>query len=188
VVQSLSMLRHLYSEGWEAFLGNAGAIILVSSAVDPYEVAEIVASYVRHHQIAADQLAGSHRTDCRGASLRWHLRVAHGLEITDYRARWQLDCAALFGAALDDGQGDRFRGFGRRRAAMEPSPPATERPVTRRRVADRGARRHNTPRCWAACPYTYAAASMPFPADRRPVRNGEREKMNRNSAHLVMAP
>jgi hypothetical protein len=29
------------------------------SGVDPYEVAEIVASYVRHHQIAADQLAGS---------------------------------------------------------------------------------------------------------------------------------
>jgi predicted transcriptional regulator len=27
-------------------------------AVDPHQVAEIVSSYVRHHQIAADQLAG----------------------------------------------------------------------------------------------------------------------------------
>jgi type IV secretion system protein VirD4 len=34
VVQSLSMLKHLYGEAWEAFLGNAGAIILVGSPGD----------------------------------------------------------------------------------------------------------------------------------------------------------
>jgi predicted transcriptional regulator len=40
------------------------------SRVDPNQVAEIVSSYVRHHQIAADQLAGLivevHR------ALAWH--------------------------------------------------------------------------------------------------------------------
>jgi type IV secretory pathway TraG/TraD family ATPase VirD4 len=34
VVQSFSMLKHLYNEAWEAFLGNAGAIILVGAAPD----------------------------------------------------------------------------------------------------------------------------------------------------------
>ena len=34
VVQSLSMLKHLYQDAWEAFLGNAGAIILVGPAGD----------------------------------------------------------------------------------------------------------------------------------------------------------
>ncbi|MGA8614893.1 MAG: TraM recognition domain-containing protein [Xanthobacteraceae bacterium] len=34
VVQSLSMLKHLYSDVWESFLGNAGAIILVGSPGD----------------------------------------------------------------------------------------------------------------------------------------------------------
>jgi type IV secretory pathway TraG/TraD family ATPase VirD4 len=34
VVQSLAMLKHLYGEAWEAFVGNAGAIILVGSPGD----------------------------------------------------------------------------------------------------------------------------------------------------------
>src|ERR1700730_3658309 len=96
--------------------------------VDTDRVAEIVSSYVRHHQIAADQLAGLivevHRAlaglgratpaqeppepavpirrsvqqdyvvclECRyrAQMLRRHLRIAHGLEVADYRTRWQL--------------------------------------------------------------------------------------------------
>jgi predicted transcriptional regulator len=99
-----------------------------SPPIDPDRVAEIVSSYVRHHQIAPDQLAGLivevHRAlaslgrptpvqepskpavpigrsvqqdyviclECgfRAQMLRRHLRVAHGLEIADYRARWRL--------------------------------------------------------------------------------------------------
>lgn len=34
VVQSLAMLKHLYGEAWEGFVGNAGAIILVGSPGD----------------------------------------------------------------------------------------------------------------------------------------------------------
>ena len=34
VVQSFSMLKQLYSDAWEAFLGNAGAIILIGSPGD----------------------------------------------------------------------------------------------------------------------------------------------------------
>jgi predicted transcriptional regulator len=96
--------------------------------IDLDQVAEIVSSYVRHHQIAADQLAGLivevHRAlaglgratpaqeppepavpirrsvqqeyvvclECRyrAQMLRRHLRIAHGLEVADYRTRWQL--------------------------------------------------------------------------------------------------
>jgi predicted transcriptional regulator len=97
--------------------------------VDPaIAVAEIVSSYVRHHQVGADELAGLivevHRAlaslgrvppvqeplrpavpmrrsvqhdyvvclECgfRAQALRRHLRVAHGLEVADYRARWKL--------------------------------------------------------------------------------------------------
>jgi predicted transcriptional regulator len=130
--------------------------------VDPYQVAEIVSSYVRHHQIAADQLAGSivevHRAlaslgrpppaqepptpavpirrsvrqdyvvclECGFCAqvLRRHLRVAHGLEVADYRARWRLSTdypvtAELFGAAHEDGQGDRSRAP--RRSGTEPA-------------------------------------------------------------------
>jgi type IV secretion system protein VirD4 len=36
VVQSLSMLKQLYSDAWEAFLGNAGAIVLVGSPGDKF--------------------------------------------------------------------------------------------------------------------------------------------------------
>jgi predicted transcriptional regulator len=96
--------------------------------VDLYRVARIVSSYVRHHQIAADQLAALivevHRAlagvgrappaqepprpavpirrsvqpesvvclECgfRGLILRRHLRVQHGLDIAQYRTRWNL--------------------------------------------------------------------------------------------------
>ena len=96
--------------------------------VDPYRVALIVGSYVRHHQIGPDQLVGLiaevHRAlgslghappveqtlvpavsvrrsvqpdyvvclECgyRARVLRRHLRVAHDLEVADYRTRWKL--------------------------------------------------------------------------------------------------
>jgi predicted transcriptional regulator len=96
--------------------------------IDPNQVADIVSSYVRHHQIAADQLTGLivevHRPlACLGPAppvqepakpavpirrsvrqdyvvclecglhartLRRHLRVRHGLEVAQYRARWNL--------------------------------------------------------------------------------------------------
>ena len=98
------------------------------SEVDLDRVAEIVSSYVRHHQIAPEELpaliaqvhqalAGLGRAapaqerrepavsirrsvqqdyvaclECgfRAQMLRRHLQVAHGLEVADYRARWQL--------------------------------------------------------------------------------------------------
>jgi predicted transcriptional regulator len=141
--------------------------------VDPYQVAEIVSSYVRHHQIAADQLAGLivevHRAlasfgratpaqeppqpavpirrslqqdyivclECgfRAQALRGHLRVAHGLEVADYRARWKLPLDYPVTAPSYSARRaaiSKAIGFGRRRAAAEPSPAATERPVTRR--------------------------------------------------------
>ena len=142
--------------------------------VDTYRVAEIVSSYVRHHQIAADQLAGLivevHRAlaglgrappvpeprrpavpirrsvqqdyvaclECgfRAQMLRRHLQVAHGLEVADYRARWQLPMDYPLTAPSYSARRSRMAkaiGFGRRRAAAAPSPPATERPATRRR-------------------------------------------------------
>ena len=97
--------------------------------VDPYRVAHIVSSYVRHHQIGADQLAGLIATVHRALAglgraappleeplkpavtirrsvqpdyvvclecgyhaqvLRRHLRIAHNLEVADYRTRWKL--------------------------------------------------------------------------------------------------
>jgi predicted transcriptional regulator len=140
--------------------------------VDPYQVAEIVSSYVRHHKIAADQLAGLivevHRTlaglgrappvqqplrpavpirrsvqpdyvvclECgfRGQMLRRHLRVAHGLEIADYRTRWALPVDYPLTAPNYSTRRSRMaKEIGlRRRAAAKPSPPVTERPVTRR--------------------------------------------------------
>jgi predicted transcriptional regulator len=149
--------------------------------VDPNQVAEIVSSYVRHHKIAADQLAGLivevHRAlaglgrappvqepprpavpirrsvqqdyivclECgfRAQMLRQHLRVAHGLEVADYRARWQLPMDYPLTAPSYSARRSRMAkeiGLGRRRTPAEPSPPATERPVTRRR-----GRRRRTP-------------------------------------------
>ena len=141
--------------------------------VDLYQVAEIVSSYVRHHQIAAEQLAGLivevHRAlaglgrapparepltpvvpirrsvqpdyvvclECgfRAQMLRRHLRVAHGLEIADYRTRWKLPADYPVTAPSYSERRSMMAkeiGLGRR-AAAKPSPPATERPVTRRR-------------------------------------------------------
>ena len=142
--------------------------------VDPNQVARIVGSYLRHHQVEPDQLAGLivevHRAlaglgrappvqepaqpavpirrsvqqdfvvclECglRAQVLRRHLRVAHGLDIVDYRARWQLPMDYPLTAPSYSARRSRMAktiGFGRRRAAAAPSPPATERPATRRR-------------------------------------------------------
>ena len=142
--------------------------------VDPFQVVHIVSSYVRHHQIAADQLAGLivdvHRAlaglgrvppaqepprpavpirrsvqqdyivclECgfRAQMLRRHLRVAHGLDVTDYRIRWNLPAdypvTAPRYSTRRSSMAKAMR-FGRRRATREPSPPATERPAARRR-------------------------------------------------------
>jgi predicted transcriptional regulator len=144
------------------------------SASDLYQVARIVGSYVRHHQITPDELIGLivevHRAfaslgrgppsvperpppavpirrsvepdyvvclECgfRAHVLRRHLRVAHGLEIADYRTRWELPMDHPLTAASYSARRSRMAkemGLGRRRA-VEPSPPAIERPVTRRR-------------------------------------------------------
>jgi predicted transcriptional regulator len=143
--------------------------------VDPNQVAEIVISYVRHHKIGADELAGLivevHRAlaslgrappvqepprpavpirrsvqqdyvvclECgfRAQVLRRHLRVAHGLEVADYRARWQLPRDHPITAPSYSARRATMAkeiGLGRRPAAAEPSPPATERPMARRRA------------------------------------------------------
>jgi predicted transcriptional regulator len=150
--------------------------------VNPFQVAHIVASYVRHHKIEADQLAGLivevHRTlaglgrappaqeplrpavpirrsvqqdyvvclECgyRAQTLRRHLRVAHRLAIADYRARWNLTVDHPLVAPSYSARRSTLAkeiGLGRHRAAAEPSAPATERPMTRRR----GRRRRRTP-------------------------------------------
>jgi predicted transcriptional regulator len=141
--------------------------------VDPYQVAEIVGSYVRHHQIEPDELIGLivevHRAlaslgrasavqasakpavpirrsvqqdyyyivclECgfRAQMLRRHLRVAHGLDVTAYRARWRLPADYPVTAPSYSARRTRMAkeiGLGRR-AATEPSLPATGRPVTR---------------------------------------------------------
>jgi predicted transcriptional regulator len=67
--------------------------------------------------------------------LRRHLRVAHGLEIADYRTRWKLPADYPVTAPSYSERRSMMAkeiGLGRR-AAAKPSPPATERPVTRRR-------------------------------------------------------
>jgi predicted transcriptional regulator len=143
--------------------------------VDLYQVARIVSSYVRHHQIGPDQLVRLilevHQAianlgrgappvqepvkpavpirrslqpdylvclECgfRAQALRRHLRVAHGLEIADYRTRWKLPLDYPVTAPSYSARRSAMAkaiGFGRRRAPVEPSPPAIERPVTRRR-------------------------------------------------------
>jgi predicted transcriptional regulator len=65
-----------------------------------------------------------------------HLRVAHGLEIADYRARWQLPAGYPLIAPSYSARRSRMAkqiDLARRRIAAEPRPPATERHVTRRR-------------------------------------------------------
>ena len=152
------------------------------SRVDPNQVAEIVSSYLRHHQVEPDQLAGLivevHRAlaglarvppvqepvkpavpirrsvqqdyivclECgyRAQMLRQHLRVAHGLDVAAYRARWRLPVDYPLTAPNYSARRSAMSkalGFGRRRANAEPNPPATERPMTRRR----GRRRRRPP-------------------------------------------
>jgi predicted transcriptional regulator len=81
--------------------------------------------------------------------LRRHLRVAHGLQIADYRARWRLPADHPLTAPSYSARRSTLAkeiGLGRR-AAAAPNPPATEqvpaasRPVTRRR----GRRPRRTP-------------------------------------------
>jgi predicted transcriptional regulator len=152
-----------------------------ASGVDLYQVAHIVSSYVRHHQIGPDQLvqlivevhqalANLRRgappvqepskpavpirrsvqqdyvvcLECgyRAQTLRRHLRVAHDLEDADYRTRWKLPADYPLIAPSYSARRSRIAkdiGLGRR--AAEPSPSATERPVTRP-----GGRRPRRPR------------------------------------------
>jgi predicted transcriptional regulator len=152
-----------------------------STKVDLNQVSAIVSSYVRHHQIVADQLAALivevHRAlanlgrgtppaqppepavpirrsvqpdhvvclECgyHAQVLRRHLRVAHGLEVADYRARWKLPADHPITAPSYSARRSTMAkeiGLGRR-AAAEPSPSATERPETARR----GRRPRRTP-------------------------------------------
>jgi predicted transcriptional regulator len=72
----------------------------------------------------------------RAQMLRRHLRVAHGLAVADYRTRWKLPIDYPVTAPNYSTQRStvaKAMGFGRRRAAVAPSPPATEQPMTRRR-------------------------------------------------------
>jgi predicted transcriptional regulator len=70
----------------------------------------------------------------RAQMLRRHLRVAHGLEIADYRARWRLPVDYPMSAPRYSARRSTLAkeiGLGRR-ATAEPSPPAIEPPATRR--------------------------------------------------------
>ena len=139
--------------------------------VDPKQVAEIVSSYVRHHKIAADQLAGLivevHRAlaglgrtppaqepprpavpirrsvqqdyivclerGFRAQMLRRHLRVAHGLDVAVYRARWKLPLDYPVTAPSYSARRSRMAkqiGFGRK--------PGTDGRRRRRRPAPEG--------------------------------------------------
>ena len=141
--------------------------------VDPHQVAEIVSSYLRHHETPVDQLtsliievhralAGLGRApplqelprpavpirrsvqqdfvvclECgfRAQTLRQHLRMAHGLEVAQYRTRWNLPANhPVTAPAYSDRRSviAKARGFGRRRAAVTP----TSAPARRRRPRD----------------------------------------------------
>ena len=152
-----------------------------ASGVHLYQVAHIVSSYVRHHQIGPDQLVrlivDVHQAlanlrrgappvqeprkpavpirrsvqqdyvvclECgyRAQTLRRHLRVAHDLEDADYLTRWKLPADHPLIAPSYSARRSRIAkemGLGRR--AAEPSPSATERPVSRP-----GGRRPRRPR------------------------------------------
>jgi len=76
-------------------------------------------------------------------TLRRHLRVAHDLEDADYRTRWKLPADHPLIAPSYSARRSRIGkeiGLGHR-AAAEPTPSATERPVTRP-----GGRRPRRPR------------------------------------------
>ena len=141
-----------------------------ASEVDLYQVAHIVRSYVRHHQVEPDQLAGLilevHRAlaglgrveeplqpavpiqnsvqrdyvvclECgfHAQMLRRHLRIAHGLDVVAYRTRWRLPMDyPLTAPRYSARRSTLAKEFGLgRRSTTDPSPPATEHPVTRRR-------------------------------------------------------
>ena len=138
-----------------------------SPGVDLYRVARIVGSYVQHHQIGSDQLAGLigevHRAfaslgrappvqeplmpavpirrsvqqdhvvcpECgyRAQVLRRHLRVAHDLEVADYRTRWRLPpdhpvIAPSYSARRSTMA--KQLGLGRKPSTVDASPPAAE--------------------------------------------------------------
>jgi predicted transcriptional regulator len=146
--------------------------------VDPNQVAEIVSSYVRHHKIAADQLAGLivevHRAlaglgrappaqepprpavpirrsvqqdyivclECgfRAQMLRQHLRVAHGLDVAVYRARWKLPLDYPVTAPSYSARRSRMAkqiGFGRKPGIVVAGRPSDGR-RRRRRLAPEG--------------------------------------------------
>jgi predicted transcriptional regulator len=140
--------------------------------VNPSQVARIVGSYLRHHQVGPDQLAGLivevHRAlaglgrappvvqeplppavpiqrsvqqdyvvclECgyRARTLRRHLRLAHGLDITAYRTRWNLSLDHPLIAPSYSARRSRLaKEMGLGRGAAQPSPPAMEGPRSRR--------------------------------------------------------
>jgi predicted transcriptional regulator len=75
----------------------------------------------------------------RARSLRRHLREKHGLEVDEYRARWELPpqhplIASGYSARRSAIAKEHH--FGRpRRAAVEPSPPPTEQPPSAEEAA-----------------------------------------------------
>ena len=137
--------------------------------VDLDQVTHIVSSYVRHHQVPADQLgalivevycalAGLGRAppvqelprpavpirrsvqpdyivclECgfRAQALRRHLRVAHGLEVAQYRARWNLPPDHPVTAPAYSNRRSvmaKAIGLGRRRATAPSAPLQPRRP------------------------------------------------------------
>src|SRR5215471_18887718 len=137
--------------------------------VDPNRVAEIVGSYLRHHQVPADQLTALivvvHRAlaglgwaqpvqeppqpavpirrsvqqdyvvclECgfRAQALRRHLRVAHGLEVAQYLARWNLPPDHPVTAPAYSNRRSvmaKAIGLGRRRATPPSAPLRPRRP------------------------------------------------------------
>ena len=71
----------------------------------------------------------------RAQILRRHLRVAHGLDVAAYRTRWNLPGNYPLIAPSYSARRSRIAkelGFRRHRVAAEPSPPASERPRSRR--------------------------------------------------------
>src|SRR5690242_7846961 len=141
--------------------------------VDPYRVARIVGSYVRHHQIGPDQLvrliAEVHRAlgslghaplveqtlvpavsvrrsvqpdyvvflECeyRARVLRRHLRVAHDLEVADYRDRWKLPSDhPITAPAYSERRSTMAKqiGLGRKPGAVVSTPEMVASPAKRR--------------------------------------------------------
>lgn len=145
--------------------------------IDRNQVADIVSSYVRHHQVAADQLTGLivevHRAlaslgpappvqepakpavpirrsvrqdyvvclECglHARTLRRHLRVRHGLEVAQHRARWSLSPDyPLTAPAYSDRRAVMAKaiGLGRRRSSVRPPSASARRRRPRQRTMD----------------------------------------------------